>query len=466
MRQRILRHPVDGWSDPATAFAALYGATTNAVWLDGGADAVAGMSYIGAGCEVATASVQHNTVTLAPDGRVLHGTIFDFLRGQPVLAGEAIGAPLGWIGWFGYELRTQTMPAHGLATTGIRPRVSRYPDAALVRIDRVVAFDHAARSVQLIALGDEWGGELAYWREAALATLAGSSSTPIPLPTPTPAPSPDRSALVRWRDTDEEYLAKVAACQLAIVEGEAYQLCLTTEVAVDVRPDPLATWLELRRTSPSHHGGFLRIGEVSLLSTSPEQFLSLDSAGVLESKPIKGTRPRGDNPADDERLRSELAASEKERAENLMIVDLMRNDLGRVCAVGSVSVPSLLQVESYAQVHQLVSTVQGRLADGLGAVDAIEASFPAGSMTGAPKLRATEILDALEARPRGLYSGAFGYVGLDGGLDLAMVIRSIVLDANGATIGTGGGITALSVPDEELAEMKLKAAALLRVLGV
>jgi len=467
MRQRILRHPVDGWSDPAAAFVALHGGAANAFWLDGGANADSGMSYIGAGNHVAAASVPHNTVTLTPDGDILDGSIFDFLRGQPVLTGEAIGAPLGWVGWLGYELRTQTMPVHTGAPAGIRSPVSRYPDAALLRIDRLVAFDHAARSVQLIALGDEWSGELARWRDTTLASLAQTSILPNSGAADTSDPHTHVSAAaVRWHDTDEEYLAKVAACQLAIVEGEAYQLCLTTEVAVDVCPDPLATWIELRRASPSHHGGFLRIGGVSLLSSSPEQFLSLDRAGVLESRPIKGTRPRGANQADDDRLRSELAASEKERAENLMIVDLMRNDLARVCEVGSVGVPSLLQVESYAQVHQLVSTVRGQLATGVGAIEAIEACFPAGSMTGAPKLRATELLDALESRPRGLYSGAFGYVGFDGTLDLAMVIRSIVLDAAGATIGTGGGITALSVPTEELAEMKLKAAALLRVLGV
>ena len=148
-----------------------------------------------------------------------------------------------------------------------------------------------------------------------------------------------------------------------------------------------------------------------------------------------------------------------------MIVDLMRNDLARVCALGSVGVTELLEVESYAHVHQLVSTVIGELESGHSPVDAIAACFPAGSMTGAPKRRATEVLDALERRPRGLYAGAFGYVSFTGRVDLAMTIRSIVLDAAGATVGTGGGITAQSVPDEELAESKLKAAALLAALG-
>ena len=208
----------------------------------------------------------------------------------------------------------------------------------------------------------------------------------------------------------------------------------------------------------------MRVDDVTLISASPEQFLTVRD-GVVESRPIKGTRPRGETPADDRRLLHELESSGKERAENLMIVDLMRNDIGRVAEVGSVTVPTLLAVETYAHVHQLVSTVRGRLASGKHPVDAIVACFPAGSMTGAPKSRAVEVLDHLEQRARGIYSGAFGYVGVDGTVDLAMVIRSIVLDADGATIGAGGGITALSDPVEEIAEVRLKAAALLRALG-
>jgi para-aminobenzoate synthetase component 1 len=221
----------------------------------------------------------------------------------------------------------------------------------------------------------------------------------------------------------------------------------------------------VRASSPTHHGALIRIGGVSLLSASPERFLDIDPAGAVTTRPIKGTRPRSSEAAVDAELADELRASEKERAENLMIVDLMRNDLTRVCELGSVSVTELLEVESYAHVHQLVSTVRGQLEAGRSPIDAIEACFPAGSMTGAPKRRATELLDGLEQRARGLYAGAFGYVGLDGRVDLAMTIRTIVLDAAGATVGTGGGITALSVPSEELAEAKLKAAALLAALG-
>jgi anthranilate synthase component 1 len=228
----------------------------------------------------------------------------------------------------------------------------------------------------------------------------------------------------------------------------------------------LAVYLAVRESSATHHGGLIRIGEVSLLSASPERFLDVEPEGLVRTRPIKGTRARGATPDADARLAAELLASEKERAENLMIVDLMRNDLSRVCEVGSIAVTRLLAVESYAHVHQLVSTVEGRLRSGYDAIDAIGACFPAGSMTGAPKLRATELLDELEQRPRGIYAGTFGYLGFDGRADLAMTIRSIVLDERGATVGAGGGITALSDPEEELAEARLKAAALLAALGV
>ena len=214
----------------------------------------------------------------------------------------------------------------------------------------------------------------------------------------------------------------------------------------------------------SHHGGLLRFGAHALLSASPEEFLAVSPAGMLRTRPIKGTRPRSADPITDRMLRAELLASAKERAENLMIVDLMRNDLGRVAALGSVAVPALLQVESYPHVHQLVSTIEARLAPGLSAVDAIEACFPAGSMTGAPKASAMTILRALEGGERGVYAGAFGYLGLDGAADLAMVIRSIVLGPAGASIGTGGGITALSVADEEIEETRIKAAALIEAI--
>jgi anthranilate synthase component 1 len=290
--------------------------------------------------------------------------------------------------------------------------------------------------------------------------MAGTTAT-------APAPAPLRTATVR-HDFDS-YERLVEECKRIIERGDAYQLCLTNEFSVEFEegrePDPLETYLRLRTASPSHHGGYLRVGDTALLSSSPEQFLAVTPGGTITTRPIKGTRPRGVGPVEDALLSAELAASEKERAENLMIVDLMRNDLSRVCRVGSVRVTSLLEVESYRQVHQLVSTIEGALADGVSGLDAVAACFPAGSMTGAPKRSAMTHLAALENGPRGIYSGAFGYLSFDGSIDLAMVIRSIVLTPAGASVGAGGGITALSEAVDEVEETQVKAAVLLAVLG-
>ena len=432
---RVLSAPLGRWVDPAVAYRAICGNSDSAFWLDSGQGATTGTSYIGLAADVRTEF----------DGPVLDW-LRDSLAVEQVDASDASsGFTLGWVGWLGYELRAETM-----AMPVERP--SRHPDAAWLRIERALAFDHSTGRVTVMALDDAEA-----WRTEVLNALSRAAPPPV---------AQGAVGDVTWAYQDDEYLRMIAQCQRAIVEGDAYLLCLTTEVRVGGSPDPVATYLALRESSPTHHGALVRAGGVSLLSASPEQFLTVSTAGIVTTSPMKGTRPRGSTEVGDWQLRHELEDSVKERAENVMIVDLMRNDIGRVSKPGTVGVTGLLAVESYAQVHQLVSTVRGELADGLTGVDAIEACFPAGSMTGAPKLSATTILDRLEQRPRGIYSGAFGYVGFDGTVDLAMVIRSIIIDQDGATIGTGGGITALSVPAEELAETKLKAAALLAVLGV
>ena len=431
MHHGVLSFALERWVDPADAFATLFPAG-DGFWLDSGVEAIDGRSFMGTGTAV---SGSFDAVE----------TVREDLAARSASTG---GVPLGWVGWLGYELRAATMGVVGAPS-------SRYPDAAFLRVDRALSFDHANRQVTLVALGEEWAGELLEWRDGVVARLARATSIPLSVPADAP---------VTWAYPDDDYLAMIESCKRSIEAGDAYQLCLTTEASLDVHPDPVAAYGALRASSPSHHGAFLRVGDVSLLSASPESFLTVSPGGVVESRPIKGTRPRGADVVSDAILRDELLASDKERAENLMIVDLMRNDVSRIAALGSVSVPSLLAVESYAHVHQLVSTVRGQLADGLSGMDAVVACFPAGSMTGAPKLSATQLLNVLERRPRGIYSGAFGLFSLDGTIDLAMVIRSIVLDADGATVGAGGGITALSVPLEELAEAKLKAEALLAVL--
>lgn len=270
-----------------------------------------------------------------------------------------------------------------------------------------------------------------------------------------------------WRKTPAQYRAGVEACRSAIRDGEAYVLCLTDTAEPPVGPvDPLALYERLG--AGAVRGGVIVAGERALVSASPERFLSV-RGDRIETHPIKGTRPRGATPEADAVLARELGADPKERAENLMIVDLMRNDLSRFCVPGTVETRGFLRVETHPHVHQLVSTVAGRIAPGRDVYDAIEACFPGGSMTGAPKHRAVEILEGLEAAPRGLYSGCFGWIGRDGDAELAMTIRSIELRGLGsaaptARIGAGGGVTIDSDARREQEERDLKAAPLLAAL--
>ncbi|CAM9461967.1 unnamed protein product, partial [Hapterophycus canaliculatus] len=284
-------------------------------------------------------------------------------------------------------------------------------------------------------------------------------------------------------------------------EGETYEVCLTNQIVCE-RPKreggpeptpPLDLYSRLRRSNPAPYaayivhdpqrrlssnsgGGGARDGgekgaggdgpSFAVCCSSPEKFLKVDGDGWVESKPIKGTVKRGKTPAEDLILATDLAKGEKNMAENLMIVDLVRNDLGRVCKTGSVSVPKLMHVESYATVHQLVSTIRGRLRPNCGALDAIAAAFPGGSMTGAPKQRTMEIIDRLErGRSRGVYSGSIGFLGIDGAADFNIVIRTAVVTPQNVTVGAGGAVIALSEVNDEYEEMLLKATSVLGALG-
>ena len=291
--------------------------------------------------------------------------------------------------------------------------------------------------------------------------------------------------------TPDWYRDAFAEVQEELHAGNSYEVNLTYRERMESTVDPVAAYLRLRSANPAPYAGFLRHGDVALLSSSPERYAVVDRQRRLETKPIKGTTPRGATPEADAELATRLATDPKFRAENLMIVDLLRNDLSMVCEPGTVEVPGLMDVESYPSVHQLVSTVRGHLRADVGTVDALRALFPAGSMTGAPKRRTMEIIDRVEDTPRGVYAGAFGWISGDGRADLGVVIRSLVARRVGSssgsaisappaagtetraepgaetweyTWGTGGGITVRSDLDEEWAETRWKAARLRAVL--
>ena len=268
----------------------------------------------------------------------------------------------------------------------------------------------------------------------------------------------------------DDYAVGFARVQEELHAGNSYEVNLTHRLETRSDLSPVEAYLRLRELNPAPYAGFLQHDveghRAWLLSSSPERYATIGADRTLETKPIKGTTPRGASVAEDDRLRQRLADEPKFRSENLMIVDLLRNDLSMVCEPGTVEVPVLMEVESYAAVHQLVSTVRGRLRDDVSTVGALHTLFPAGSMTGAPKLRTMEIIEAVETSGRGVYAGAFGWIAADGRADLGVVIRSLVTQGDGVyRCGTGGGITVHSDLAEEYAESRWKADRLLRVFS-
>ncbi|HEY2056517.1 MAG TPA: chorismate-binding protein [Solirubrobacterales bacterium] len=467
---RVDVRPVGRLPDPAAAFKGLFGDDDFAFWIDrehaGPAASCSAMGSASApGSEVLTYRVGTGSVRVdsPADGssEEIEGSIFDVLRGR--LAERRMdGDPRfdfcgGYVGYLGYELKAD------LGSPG--RHASAVPDACLIYAPRLLVLDHRsgeAYAVQVLGPADDQD-EAAAWAEWLRREIAALADAPAVGGEVASRSSPPTSGLDR-----NEYLEAIAAAKRSLYAGDSYELCLTDRTTVEfpTPPDPTALYLSLRATSPAPQAGYLRFGDAALLGASPELFLAVGRDGRVRTSPIKGTRPRGEGADADRALVGELGDSDKERAENMMIVDVLRNDLGRVCEVGSVTVGKLLEVETFAHVHQLVSTVEGQLAGDRDAVDCAAACFPGGSMTGAPKLRSMEILDALESGARGPYAGAFGWFGLAGDAELSIVIRSIVLSGARASVGAGGAITVLSDPEAEYEEMRLKARPLLELLGV
>jgi len=457
---------LDTFPDPEAAFVYLYGASEHAFWLDSSRPGPrARFSFMGDESGPLAEVIRHDARQGEPLLDRLQRRLADLRPAElPDLPFEF---DCGFVGYLGYEMKSECGCAPGHPTD--------HPDAAFILGDRLIAFDHEQHHTYVLCLHLQTEEDAAEtWISTTSEHLTSLAASPSARSGEGPSrhstsshsemclegPSPD-PALRRPR---EQYLEDIESCLGYLREGESYEICLTNQVSTDVDVDPLELYLSLRRANPAPFASYLRIGDLAVLSSSPERFLSVSRDGEAEARPIKGTSRRGETPEEDAALAAALAADEKNRAENLMIVDLLRNDLGAVCEIGSVEVPEMMAVETYETVHQLVSSVRGRLRPDASALDCVRSCFPPGSMTGAPKHRTTEILDRLEGGPRGVYSGAIGWLGLGGAADLSVAIRTIVLAGGEATIGAGGAIVLQSDPEREFEEMLLKAAAALRAI--
>ncbi len=374
----------------------------------------------------------------------------DLLRAHAAPADPRLPFTGGAIGWFGYELG-----CHLAKIAPSAPSDQPTPDYALGFYDQALVRNHATGHTWQIGQSNHNG----YFE-------------PLPPPPKTNpriynklltadsesnhngyfgAPSPDFPRA--------DYLAAVQRIRDYIAAGDTYQVNLTQRFSAPRPADPFALYQRLRATNPAPFAAYLDLAGVQVLSSSPERFLSLKGSTV-ETRPIKGTRPRADDSATDAARADELLASAKDRAELLMIIDLERNDLGRVCEFGSVRVDDLHRLETYATVHHLVSTVSGTLRPGLNVIDCLRATFPGGSITGAPKIRSMQIINELEPHRRGPYTGALGWIGFNGDTDLNIAIRTIVCAGDRATYHVGGGITWDSDPEAEYQETLDKGRAL------
>ncbi|KQW47814.1 anthranilate synthase [Nocardioides sp. Root1257] len=409
-------------SSPVEAFRSVAAAHERCFWLDGGgAREWSGRRSLVGWLEPDDVSLTYDAatrlVTRHAGGRaeVVGHDVFAVLEAE---LGSGSSSDQ-WFGYLGYACRPDLPASVG----------SGLPDAVWMRPSHVRLFDHETSEV--------------------------SRQAPERLPQPPTSPPPT-------------YAAAFERVQEQLRAGNTYEVNLTfrAEVASDL--DPVTAYLRLRELNPAPYAGFVQHdvpgARAWLLSSSPERYALVGADRSLETKPIKGTTPRGDTPDEDERQRVRLATDPKMRAENLMIVDLLRNDLSLVCEPGTVEVPTLMEVETYESVHQLVSTVRGRLRPEVTTVQALRALFPAGSMTGAPKLRTMQVVEDVEETPRGPYAGAFGWISADGRADLGVVIRSLMTAGDGRyLLGTGGGITVRSDVGEEWAEAQWKADRLRRV---
>lgn len=447
--------------EPADVFYSLYREETYAFWLDSSRreEGMSRFSFIGAhhgpNSEILRYDVNTKTLEIEKSGQVesRHESIFNYMQAR--LAGLQIETDVpfdfntGFAGYFGYELKAESGGdlAHKAAT----------PDAYFILADRLLAFDHMTEETYLLELTKK--SEMPSWLDVIEAQLNDIEKSSVE------HEAPGLTELeYKLSRNHSEYVDDIKHIQQEIKDGETYEITLTNEIRMSLEIDGFSLYQTLREVNPAPYAAYLKFGEIEVLSSSPERFLKVNRNRKVSAKPIKGTIRRGNNEHEDNALLEELKYSEKNRAENLMIVDLLRNDLGIVCEIDSVRVPKLMDVESYETVHQLVSTVTGNLRRDVSIPELVRSSFAGGSMTGAPKKRSMQLIDEIENRARGIYSGSIGFIAANGTADLNIVIRTIVKRRHELTIGVGGAITMLSDAEDEYDEMLLKAEALIEAI--
>ena len=386
----------------------------------------------------------------AREGRSFLDEFRKRLAASPKIEAPDLPFAGGWIGYLGYELYDEILPK-----VESRP-VTLLPKAVMAYYDRFYLYDHWNQRTHEVSLPGK--GDPLEWPRTLFEPHPAFREKSRPIFGRVPQ-AMEAGPLSRSR-----YLEQVALVKELIARGDCYQVNLSQKFETPVsQPSPFI-YQRLRETSPSPYAAYLNLGDAQILSSSPELFLEIDGSRIV-TRPIKGTRPRGSAASEDARLKNELAASEKDRAELLMITDLERNDLGRVCRPGSVRVSELRTVESYPQVHHLVSTIEGKIAEGRDVVDVLKATFPGGSITGAPKIRAMQVIRDLEPHAREVYCGAIGYVSANGKVQFNVAIRTMVLKEGQAHLWSGSGIVADSDPEKEYEETLVKTKGMMVAVG-
>ncbi|HSA83984.1 MAG TPA: aminodeoxychorismate synthase component I [Patescibacteria group bacterium] len=447
------------WHDPAEIFTLLFGHEKSNFWLDSSlTNETARFSYMGIPESIITYLLKENITNVNKNGSIkkIKQNIFDYLDTQlkdNIIESDSLPFPFigGYVGYFGYELKKLTGSIHAYQ--------SPYPDSLWFYTTKTIVFDHKEKKVYLVCLAKKKTDAERWFKDAQNKLLFERSRELLDAGF---RPYSKNKSLNFKLDRDhDQYLKEIKLCKQYLQKGESYQICLTNQFHAKGTIDPLQLYHKLRKTNPAPYSAFIKYNDLAILSSSPEEFLKIDNQFV-ETKPIKGTVRRGEYPEDDRELIKQLLESKKDWSENAMIVDLLRNDLGKICEFGSVKVSKLMKVETYQTVHQLVSTVIGKLKKDSSIIDVVKATFPGGSMTGAPKIRTMEIIDNLEKKARGIYSGSIGFLSLNKKALLNIVIRTLILHKNTISIGAGGAILADSDVEKEYEEMLLKASVLLQ----